>query len=120
MKTLFLTVAVALLSAIGAYAQKVELSKVIIDKDAQTITNKATGKTFKLSGTYQIVDSYPDFEVKIVDSYPDFEVKLVDSYPGFLEFKKADSYPDVRIKIVDSYPDVEVKIVKSYPSICRF
>ncbi len=121
MKKLFFTILFpALLSAISASAQKIELSRVIIDKDAKTITHKVTGKTFKLSGTYKIVDSYADFEVKIVDSYPDIEVKLVDSYPGFLEFKKVDTYPDVTIKIVDSYPDIEIKIVDSYPSIRRY
>ena len=113
MKTLFLTIIFAVLSFISASAQKIELGKVIIDKDAGTITKKSSGKTVKLSGTFKIVDSYADFEVKIVNSYPDIEVKLVDLCPGFLEFKRVDSYPDFTVKIVDSYPDIEIKIVKS-------
>ena len=119
MKTLFLTIIFAVLSAISASAQKIDLGKVIIDKDAGTLTKKSTGKTIKLSGTFKIVDSYADIEVKIVDLYPDIEVKLVDLYPGFLEFQKVDSYPDFTVKIVDSYPDIEIKIVDLYPSICR-
>ena len=108
-----------MLSAISASAQKIDLGKVIIDKDAGTLTKKSTGKTIKLSGTFKIVDSYADIEVKIVDLYPDIEVKLVDLYPGFLEFKRVDSYPDFTVKIVDLYPDIEIKIVDLYPSICR-
>ncbi len=120
MKKLFFTLLfVAVLSAISASAQKIDLGKVIIDKDAGTLTKKSTGKTIKLSGTFKIVDSYADIEVKIVDLYPDIEVKLVDLYPGFLEFKKVDLYPDFTVKIVDSYPDIEIKIVDLYPSICR-
>lgn len=119
MKTLFLTIIFAALSFISASAQKIDLGKVIIDKDAGTLTKKSTGKTIKLSGTFKIVDSYADIEVKIVDLYPDIEVKLVDLYPGFLEFQKVDLYPDFTVKIVDSYPDIEIKIVDLYPSICR-
>ena len=120
MKKLFFTLLfAAVLSSISASAQKIDLGKVIIDKDAGTLTKKSTGKTIKLSGTFKIVDSYADIEVKIVDLYPDIEVKLVDLYPGFLEFKKVDLYPDFTVKIVDSYPDIEIKIVDLYPSICR-
>ena len=119
MKTLLLTIIFAAVAFIGASAQKIDLGKVIIDKDAGTLTKKSTGKTIKLSGTFKIVDSYADIEVKIVDLYPDIEVKLVDLYPGFLEFQKVDSYPDFTVKIVDSYPDIEIKIVDLYPSICR-
>ena len=119
MKPLFLTIILAVLSVVSVSAQKIDLGKVIIDKEAGTLTKKSTGKTIKLSGTFKIVDSYADIEVKIVDLYPDIEVKLVDLYPGFLEFKKVDLYPDFTVKIVDSYPDIEIKIVDLYPSICR-
>ena len=119
MKKLFFTILFSsVLSAISASAQKIELSRVIIDKDAKTITHKVTGKTFKLSGTYKIVDSYADFEVKIVDSYPDIEVKLTEE--DVKNKNDIDTYPDVTIKIVDSYPDIEIKIVDSYPSIRRY
>lgn len=91
-------------------------AEVTIDKDNCTIIKD--GKTFPLYGNIQIVDSYPDIEVKIVDSYPDIEVKIVDSYANDCgEIKIVDSYPVVRVKIVDSYPDIEVKIVDSYPGI---
>ena len=118
-KLFFALLFAAVLSAISASAQKIDLGKVIIDKDAGTLTKTSTGKTIKLSGTFKIVDSYADIEVKIVDLYPDIEVKLVDLYPGFLEFKKVDLYPDFTVKIVDLYPDIEIKIVDLYPSICR-
>jgi hypothetical protein len=121
MKTLFLTIIFAALSFISASAQKIDLGNVILDKDAGTLTKKSTGKTIKLSGTFKIVDSYADFDVKVItDRIPDIEVKLVDQYPGFLEFKEVDSYPDFTIKIVKEFADIEVKVVKEYPSIRRF
>ena len=123
MKKLFFTLLFAVvLSCISASAQKIDLGDVIIDKDAGTLTKKSTGKTIKLSGTFKIVDSYADFDVKVITDHhiPDIEVKLVDQYPGFLEFKEVDSYPDFTIRIVKEFADIEVKVVKEYPSIRRF
>ncbi|MBQ3616733.1 MAG: hypothetical protein II939_01030 [Bacteroidales bacterium] len=117
LSALFATV----LFAISATAQKIDLGNVILDKDAGTITKKSSGKTVKLSGTFKIVDSYADFDVKVVTNrIPDIEIKLVDQYPGFLEFKEVDSYPDFTVRIVKEFADIEVKVVKEYPSIRRF
>lgn len=79
---------------------------------------KCTCKGHPLYGRVQVVESYPDLDVKIVDSYPDLEVKIVDSYPdrcGLWKF--VDSYPDVKIRFVDSYPDVTIRFVDSYPGL---
>ena len=102
LSALFATV----LFAISATAQKIDLGNVILDKDAGTITKKSSGKTVKLSGTFKIVDSYADFDVKVVTNrIPDIEIKLVDQYPGFLEFKEVDSYPDFTVRIVKEFAD---------------
>ena len=119
MKTLFLTIVFAVLSAIGASAQKVELSKVIFDKDNCTITRKSDGKTFKFSGTFKVVEDYADFEVQVVNDYADAEIRIVDSYPGCCEFERVEDYPNITVKLVDCYADFTVKIVNDYPYICH-
>ena len=119
MKKLFFTILFsALLSAISASAQKIELEKVIVDKDNCTITNKATGKTFNLYGNFKIVDSFEDLRVKVVDSWEDVRIKLCDhSTNSCCEFHQVDSFYDVRIKIVDSFEDVRIQIVESFPEV---
>ena len=120
MKKLFFTILFsALLSAISASAQKIELKNVIFDQENCTITRKSDGKVFKFSGTFKVVDNYADFDVQIVDNYADAEIKIVDQYPDCCEFKRVDNYPDVTIKLVDRYADFTVKIVKEYPYICH-
>ncbi len=119
MKKLFLTLFIVALAFISASAQKVELSRVIFDKDNCTITRKSDGKVFKFSGTFKVVDNYADFEVQVVDNYADAEIKIVDQYPDCCEFKRVNNYPDVTIKLVDRYADFTVKIVKEYPYICH-
>lgn len=77
---------------------------------------KCTCNGLPLYGRVQVVDSYPDFDVKIVDSYPDLDVKIVESYPdkcGLWKF--VDSNPDFKIRFVDSYPDISIRYVDSYP-----
>ena len=74
MKRLFFTLLFAVvLFAISASAQKVELEKVIIDKDNCTITRKSDGKTFPLHGRVEIVDHSPDLRVELVDHSPRIE-----------------------------------------------
>ena len=119
MKKLFLTLFIVALAFISASAQKVELSRVIFDKDNCTITRKSDGKVFKFSATFKGVDNYADFEVQVVDNYADAEIKIVDQYPDCCEFKRVNNYPDVTIKLVDRYADFTVKIVKEYPYICH-
>ena len=125
MKKLFFTILFSsVLSAISASAQKIELEKVIIDKDNCTITNKATGKTFNLYGDVQIVNDYSsaDFCVKIVDSYnfADICVRMVNySHTGCCEFQKVNSFGKVKVKIVEAYTfaDICVKLVDAFPQI---
>ena len=74
MKKLFFTLLFAVvLSCVSASAQKVELEKVIIDKDNCTITRKSDGKTFPLYGRVEIVDHSPDLRVELVDHSPRIE-----------------------------------------------
>lgn len=125
MKKLFFTILFsAFLSTISASAQKIELKKVIIDKDNCTITNKATGKTFNLYGDVEIVDAYclADFCVKLVDSYSfaDVCVRMVNrSNTDCCEFQKVNGCSNVKVKIVEAYSfaDICVKIVDSKPWI---
>lgn len=119
MKRLFFTILFsAVLSTISANAQKVELDKVIIDKDNCTITRKSDGKVFNLYGNFKIVDSFEDLRVKVVDSWEDVRVKLCDhSTNSCCEFREVDSFYDIRIKIVDSFEDVRVQVVESFPGV---
>ncbi|MCR4559015.1 MAG: hypothetical protein K5685_02975 [Bacteroidales bacterium] len=126
MKTLFITLLTAILSVISASAQKIELEKVIINKDDCTITRKSDGKVFNLYGDVQIVEDYSsaDFCVKLVDAYSfaDICVKMVNSSnTKCCEFQKVNSFGNVKVKIVDAYTfaDICVKLVDSFPKINR-
>ncbi len=119
MKTLFITLLTAILSVISASAQKIELEKVIINKDDCTITRKSDGKVFNLYGDVQIVDDYSsaDFCVKLVDAYSfaDICVKMVNSSnTKCCEFQKVSSVGNGKVKIVDAYTlaDICVKLVE--------
>lgn len=110
MKTLFLTIIFAALSFISASAQKIELEKVIIDKDNCTITRKSDGKVFKLYGRFKIDNDFYDFRVKIVDSDEDVRVSLKGyTSDRCCEFNESDFY-DVKVKIDDDFYDLRVKI----------
>ena len=85
-----------------------------IDKENCTITKN--GKTFKLYGNFQIVESFPDIEIQIVESFADLEVKLVESFPDDCgKIRIVTSFPDVKVKIVNSLPDIKIKIVDNFP-----
>ncbi len=117
MKRLLLTFCLFVM-AVCAMAQKVDLGKVIIDKDNCTITVKSSGKTFNLYGDVKVVESFPDLRVRIVTSHPDLEVKKVEYTPRNCgEFRFVDSFADFTIKFVDSFPDIEIRYVDSFPGI---
>lgn len=87
-----------------------------IDKQNCTFTKK--GKTYKLYGKVQIVNSFPDIKVQIVDSFPDVDVKIVNSFPDNCgKVQIVNSFPDVKVQIVDSFPDIKVRIVNSFPGV---
>lgn len=126
MKTFFLTIILAVLLVVSVSAQKIELEKVIIDKDNCTITRKSDGKVFNLYGDVEIVDDYSsaDFCVKLVDSYnfADVCIQMVNSSnTRCCEFQKVNSFGDIKVKIVDAYSfaDICVKLVESFPKINR-
>lgn len=109
--------------AVCAMAQKVDLGKVIIDKDNCTITNKATGKTFNLYGDVEIVESsfLADFFVEIVDACEDLEVRMIThSFPHCLEFRKVTYNAPLKIAIVNrASADFSVKLVTYTPQFNR-
>jgi hypothetical protein len=71
-----------------------------------------------LYGEVQVVDSFPDIEVKEVSSFPDLNVEMVSSFPDSCgEWKIVSSSPDFTIKYVNSFPDIEIKEVTSFPGI---
>jgi len=119
MKKLFFTLLFAVvLSAISASAQKIDLGKVIIDKDSCTITRKSDGKTFPLHGRVEIVESAPDLRVEIVDHNPDIYVMA--HYPCDCgEYELVDHNPDLRIELVDHNPDLTVEVRDHHPHINR-
>ena len=120
MKKLFFTLFLAVvLSAISARAQKIELEKVIIDKDNCTITRKSDGKTFPLHGRVEIVDHSPDLRVELVDHSPDVRAMEHFSPRHCGEYEIVDHSPDIRIELVDHSPDLRVELVDHSPRIER-
>ncbi len=121
MKTLFLTIIFAALSFISASAQKIELEKVIIDKDNCTITRKSDGKVFNLYGNVEIVESsyFADFSIEIVESSADIDVRLIThTHPECCEFQKVTSFPTIKVAIVShAFADLSVRVVDSFPCI---
>ena len=95
-------------------APSTPLSGVYIDKNNCTITKD--GKTFKLYGKYQIVNSFPNIKVQIVNSFPDLKIQKVKSFPDKCgKFQEVNSFPDIKIQIVNSFPDLKVKEATSFP-----
>ncbi|MDJ1183657.1 hypothetical protein [Roseofilum casamattae] len=71
-----------------------------------------------LYGEVEIVNSFPDIQVKKVESFADLHVEVVDSFPdGCGQWEFVDSFPDFTIQYVDSFPDITIKIVDSFPGI---
>ena len=120
MKKLFFTLLFAVvLSCISASAQKIELEKVIIDKDSCTITRKSDGKVFNLYGRFKIDNDFYDFRVKIVDHNEDVRIKVRDNSTDWCcEFTESDFY-DVKVKIDSDFYDLRVKIDNDFPGISR-
>ena len=86
--------------------------------DKQNCTFTKDGKTFKLYGKVQIVNSFPDIKVQIVDSFSDVDVQIVNSFPDNCgKVQIVNSFPDVKVQIVNSFPDIKVRIVNSFPGV---
>lgn len=121
MKKLFFTILFsALLSAISASAQKIELGKFIIDKNACTITNNETGKTFDLYGDIEVVDHFEDISIKLVDHFADIDVRMVNSSnPSCCEFRKVEHFAKIKVRIVEHFEDISVRLVDHFPGINR-
>ena len=87
-----------------------------INKSDCTFTKD--GKTYKLYGKVQIVNSFPDIKVQIVDSFPDVDVQIVNSFPDNCgKVQIVNSFPEVKVQIVNSFPDIKVRIVNSFPGV---
>ena len=84
--------------------------------DAKLCTIQIDGRTIKLYGTFQIVDSFPDFKVKLVDSFADLKVQRVNSFPDKCgKWQEVQSFPDFKIQLVSSFPDLTVEYVDNFP-----
>jgi hypothetical protein len=87
-----------------------------VDKSACTIT--VDGKSIKLHGKYQVVESFPDLKVQIVSSFPDLKVKQVTSFPDDCgEWQAVESFPDFKVQFVESFPDLEIQYVENFPGV---
>ncbi len=117
-KTVILMLIFVALSAISTSAQKIELGKFTIDKNACTITNNETGKTFDLYGDVRIVESQADLNVRIVNSQADLNVRKVEhTARNCGEFHFVEQSADFTIRIVNSFPDITIEMVNSFPGI---
>ncbi len=118
MKTLFLTIILAVLSVVSVSAQKIDLGKFVIDKNVCTITDKESGKTFNLYGNVRIVESSADLNVRIVESSADLNVRAVEyTARNCGEFRFVESSADLTIRIVESAPDITIRYVEHFPGI---
>ncbi len=99
-------------------SEDVEFEMDLDDINKADCTFTKDGKTFKLYGKVQIVNSFPDIKVQIVDSFPDVDIQLVDSFPDSCgKVKIVDSFPETKVQIVNSFPDVKVRLVNSFPGV---
>lgn len=136
-KLLLLIVVVFAFGIVKALAQTADMAYVALDDEAcidetegvlaaaladgidkQNCTFTKDGKTYKLYGKMQIVNSFPDIKVQIVDSFPDVDVQIVNSFPDNCgKVQIVNSFPDVKVQIVNSFPDIKVRIVNSFPEV---
>ena len=71
-----------------------------------------------LWGEVQVVDSWPDIEVRIVSSFADLRVQWVDNWPDECgEWEMVDRWPDFTIRYVRSFPDIEIQEVDHWPGL---
>ncbi len=91
-----------------------EISTNPIDKET------CTCKGIPLYGTVRITESvWADFTIEIVDSWPDIEVKKVTSFPsacGEWQFTES-AFADFTVRIVSSGADFKVKFVDIWPGV---
>lgn len=84
--------------------------------DADSCTLVMGKQRFELHGSYQIVESFPDFKVQVVTSFAELKVKRVSSFADNCgEWKEVNSFPDFKIQFVNSFPDLRVEFVESFP-----
>ncbi len=86
--------------------------------DTGAVSSSCSFKGISLYGNVQVVDHFPDIEVKVVDHFPDLNVKMVDHFPDRCGlWKKVDHFPDFKIKYVEHFPDIEIKLVDHFPGL---
>ncbi len=84
--------------------------------DASRCTLNIGDKSFVLHGSYQVVESFPDFKVQVVGSFADLKVQRVSSFADSCgEWKEVSSFPNFKIQFVTSFPDLQITYVESFP-----
>ena len=84
--------------------------------DAKACSLSIDGKTFLLHGKYQVVESFPDFQVEVVTSFSNLKVQKVSSFPSECgKWQEVSSFPDFKIQFVSSFPDIKIAFVDSFP-----
>jgi hypothetical protein len=84
--------------------------------DASRCTLSLGDKSFVLHGSYQVVESFPDFKVQVVRSFADLKVQRVNSFADSCgEWTEVSSFPDFKIQFVTSFPDLQITYVDSFP-----
>lgn len=74
----------------------------------------------KLYGKVQIVENFPDVEVKVVSANADLMVKQVQIFPSRCgEWQIVNALPDLRVKFVENSPDFTVQFVYNNSGIGR-
>jgi len=95
-------------------AQEPALLRAVFD--AKTCTLQINGRSIKLYGKYQLVDSFPDFTVRQVERFADLKVQRVKRFPDKCgKWQEVQRFPDFKIKMVRNFPDLKVKYVDRFP-----
>ncbi len=72
----------------------------------------------RLYGKVQVVENFPDVNVKVVAANANLLVKQVEIFPSRCgEWQIVDAFPDLRVKFVESSPDFTVQFVENYPGV---
>ena len=103
---------ITLLLTLGTFA----FANNNINKNDCSIT--VNGKTFKLFGKVEIVDSDADNKVQIVDDFADIKIEIVENFPEDCgQVQIVDVFPDVKVQIVENFADIKVEIVDDFPGL---
>ena len=75
-------------------------------------------KGIPLYGTVQVVENFPDFQVRIVGGSADLDVQEVSAFPDSCgKWRFVSSLADFKVQFVDGVADFTIRRVQSFPGV---